>query len=75
MTGDRLLEIVSTRQCCADGDARAIREHAGLSLAEVADELGVAIATVHRWETGERRPRPALAIAYGRLLDRLAGDQ
>ena len=50
---------------------RAIREDAGLSQADVAKPLRVSRAAVSRWETGERRPRGDLLIAYSELLQTL----
>ena len=50
---------------------RAIREDAGLSQADVAGPLHVTRAAVSRWETGERRPRGDLLIAYSELLQTL----
>jgi DNA-binding transcriptional regulator YiaG len=48
---------------------RSIRKDAGLTLASVADALGVTLTTVARWERGERTPRGSLLIAYAELLD------
>lgn len=53
---------------------RAIREDAGLSQADVAEPLGVTRAAVSRWETGGRRPRGALLVAYSELLQTLRRD-
>lgn len=60
------------RRLAASGEARRIRLTAGLSLSEMAAAAnGVSVATVYRWETGERSPRGDAAIAYGRTLARL----
>lgn len=48
---------------------RRVREAAGLSVAELAEAVGVDPGTVRRWETGERLPRREEAVRYGRLLD------
>lgn len=37
-----------------DAELRTIREHLGLTTRWVADHLGVAERSVHRWESGER---------------------
>jgi len=55
----------------ADGTARSIREAAGLTLSDVARDVGVDQSTVSRWEAGLRRPRPAAAATYGMLLTEL----
>ena len=52
----------------------AIRQDAGLSQADVAEAIGVTRAAVSRWETGDRRPRGDLLIAYSELLQGLRRD-
>jgi transcriptional regulator with XRE-family HTH domain len=54
---------------------RSIRVGAGVSVREVARELGVAPSTVSRWENGHRTPRGPLAADYGTLLDSLMGQR
>lgn len=48
---------------------RTLRQRAVLSQTEVAEKIGVSLATVSRWEAGTRVPRPehirALAKLYG----------
>lgn len=51
--------------------ARAIRDEAGVSQQQCADELGVNRVTIARWELGERTPRGELRLAYIGLLDEL----
>jgi DNA-binding transcriptional regulator YiaG len=41
------------------GGIRALREHLGLTQAELAEELNVRQQTVSEWETGQYRPRGA----------------
>ena len=53
---------------------RLVREQAGLSQADLAHVLGVDPATVSRWESGERDPRPAQLGPYVAALDRLARE-
>lgn len=50
---------------------RAIRQAAGLSLDDLAEELGVSRQAVGHWECGDRYPRPAALIAYCDLLRKL----
>lgn len=57
------------------GAARAVRESAGLSLAEVAAECAVTKSAVHRWETGQRAPRGEAALRYLTLLDGITGAE
>jgi transcriptional regulator with XRE-family HTH domain len=66
-------ELVWIRGAAATGTARAVRETAGLSLSEVARELGVTPAAVSRWERGHRVPRGEVAVAYAALLRHLMG--
>lgn len=48
-----------------------IRQDAGVTLEEIAAELGVSAVTVQRWERGLAVPRRERAIAYKCLLDEL----
>jgi DNA-binding transcriptional regulator YiaG len=50
---------------------REIREAAGVPQSRLAEELGVHVLTVHRWEAGTREPRGLLRLDYARLLRRL----
>jgi DNA-binding transcriptional regulator YiaG len=54
--------------------ARALRQEAKVSQAEVGQELGVDESTVSKWESGDRRPRGLLADRYIKLLARLEDD-
>jgi transcriptional regulator with XRE-family HTH domain len=51
---------------------RQIREAAGLTRKEVAEAIGVSIASLAKYETGRRSPRPAVAPRYAELLRRLS---
>lgn len=66
-------KLARVRRLCASGSARAIREAAGLSLAEVAEPVGVSRQAVLRWELGQRRPRGEPAFRYLDVLEELAG--
>lgn len=59
------------RDLASNGRARAIREQARLSLAEMANACGVDEGTLSRWERGQRKPRSAVALRYLALLDAL----
>lgn len=50
------------------GDARRIREDAGITAGTIAADLGVSAATVSRWETGTHPPTREHAIAWLRVL-------
>jgi transcriptional regulator with XRE-family HTH domain len=68
---DDLLRLADVRLRARAGSARSLRLAAGLSLREVADDVGVAVSTLWRWENGERRPHGAAAIRYAAVLDAL----
>jgi DNA-binding transcriptional regulator YiaG len=60
--------IVEARRLCETGEAKAIRQAAGLSLAEVARLAQASGPTVHRWENRTRRPKGARAVRYYQAL-------
>jgi transcriptional regulator with XRE-family HTH domain len=75
LTIKEILDLVEMRRLVATGEARARRQRAGLSLAEVAATIGVTPAAISRWENDHRRPtRHASALAYADLLKRLGTD-
>jgi DNA-binding transcriptional regulator YiaG len=63
--------VARVRSQLQSGEARAIREQAGLSQQEIARSLGVHELSVNAWETGRKVPRYDAALAYARLLDQL----
>jgi DNA-binding transcriptional regulator YiaG len=65
------VQLAEVRTLCAIGRARAIREDAGLTLADLARDVHVSTSTIARWETAEARPTGAVALSYLRLLRRL----
>lgn len=73
MTIADTIRLAEVRDLARSGRAREIREHAGLSISEVARTVLVSVPTVSRWEKGQRAPRGDAAIRYARLLDALGG--
>jgi DNA-binding transcriptional regulator YiaG len=69
VTLEQLAALSRVRSLAASGDARAVRERAGLSLSEMAGTIGVGISTLSRWERAERAPRGEAALAYARVLE------
>jgi DNA-binding transcriptional regulator YiaG len=69
---DDVVDLVRARDLARSGRAKAIREAAGLSLAELGAALGVNGSTIGRWEAGERAPRADAARRYAKLLKQLA---
>jgi transcriptional regulator with XRE-family HTH domain len=53
---------------------RALRVDAGISAAELAQDLGVSRQAVAQWERGERTPRGKYLEAYVEALDALADE-
>lgn len=70
-----VLKIVRARDTATSGEARRIREAAGLSLNELARAVGTSGTVVASWENGTHRPTGLLAAAYVDLLDELAERQ
>lgn len=71
MTGTEVLKLARVRRLAREGIARRVRLDAGLSLADVAEAVGVAVATLSRWEHGVRRPTGEPALRYADLLAQL----
>ncbi|MHB1988906.1 MAG: helix-turn-helix domain-containing protein [Acidimicrobiales bacterium] len=69
MTSSQSLAVA--RRLASDGTARRLRLAAGLSLYDVARDLGVRAGTVSRWETAKRVPRGEAAVRYSVLLGEL----
>lgn len=51
---------------------RQLRERSPLSQQDIAHECEVTQSAVARWESNERRPRGRAAVAYHKVLSRLA---
>ena len=65
---NNLSELTWVRDACRTGEARSLRKERRLSLAEVADPVGVSISALARWERGNRKPQGAAALRYARIL-------
>jgi transcriptional regulator with XRE-family HTH domain len=59
------------RTLLASGQARRLRERAGLTQQEVGQACGVTATAVARWESGDRLPHGETLARYGGLLERL----
>lgn len=71
MTTRDLLLIAKARRLSRSGEARTLREAAGLSIREVAGAIGGSPTAVWRWENGQRAPRGETAAAWAHLLEQL----
>jgi len=65
---DRTLQV---RAWITTGEARQLREAAGLSQSVVAQDCEVTQGAVLRWEKNERMPRGRNLVAYHRFLAQL----
>lgn len=65
------IEVALARAMAKSGEARAIRERARLSLADVGTEVDVHPATLCRWENGEVRPRAEPGVRWYRFMRQL----
>lgn len=68
MTTRQVLQLTEARRLLHTGEARDIRQAAGLSLDEIARACGVTPGAVSRWEQGERRPTGEAAVSFASLL-------
>lgn len=67
----RPVALAKMRGMVRTGEARELRIGSGLSLREVADDIGVNPTSVYHWEQGVCLPRGPHALKYARLLDAL----
>lgn len=71
MDVQEILRIAAARRHGTTGTGRVIREHARLTLREVADAIGIDQPMLSRWETGKRRPCGPAAMRWLELLEQL----
>ena len=71
---ETLKALARVRAMAANGEARAIRTRHNVSLTEMADAIPAAIATLSRWEAGDRRPRGEAALRWLQILDSLEDE-
>jgi DNA-binding transcriptional regulator YiaG len=73
LTNRELTLLLDARDMMESGEARRLRQRAGLSLRQAASLVGVTHMAIKRWETRERlRPRGSAGIRYACFLARLA---
>lgn len=63
------VKIMQVRRLLASGEAKRVREAAGLSLSEMAGGVPIDTSTLWKWETGRHSPRGQAALQYADLLD------
>jgi DNA-binding transcriptional regulator YiaG len=64
----RVLVVATLKSLIGSGQARRIREEAGVRRSDLAYDLNVHESTIVRWESGDRFPRSEVACHY---LDKL----
>jgi DNA-binding transcriptional regulator YiaG len=69
------LLLVRLRRLMKSGEARRIREKAGLSVRAAAGAANISVAGLWRWEAGERIPTGDSALRYAGFLGLLAPRQ
>lgn len=67
--------LARVKAMATNGEARAIREHARLSLRDVGLAVGVDGSTVGKWERGQRVPQGDASWRYAELIARLERAQ
>jgi transcriptional regulator with XRE-family HTH domain len=71
---ERLVKLARIERFRVTGEARRIRERAGLSPQRIANALGVTLPTVLAWEAGVSRPRATAALRWLDYLERLQAE-
>jgi DNA-binding transcriptional regulator YiaG len=71
VNGHDVVKLARLRELTRSGEARRIRVESDVSLRELAEPIGVSIASLSRWEHAQRRPRGEAALRYADLLERL----
>jgi DNA-binding transcriptional regulator YiaG len=66
-----LRALARVRQMAKGGQAKAVREHAGIGLAEMAERVGCSPRSLARWEAGAVIPRQRQALQWLTLLEAL----
>lgn len=67
-----LVDLAKAKRLAKTGAARMIRVNADLSLANIAESIGVSRTTIFRWERGDRVPHGAAAVRWVHVLDELS---
>ena len=70
---ENVILLVEARRAAETGQARELREAAGLSQGEIARAAFVSPATVSRWEARVRRPTGEPAVRWARVLRLVSG--
>ena len=67
----RIRQLAESKRLPSPATRRVLRTDAGLTLAELASQLGVTKQALWYWEVGARQPRSKNRLAYAQALDEL----
>jgi DNA-binding transcriptional regulator YiaG len=67
-----LSSLAEARRAASNGRAKATRQAARISQAEIARAVGVSPACISRWESGTRLPKGEAAQRYAEIIRQLA---
>ncbi len=73
MTHNKLHKIAWCRTAGTTGESARLRRAVGLTIGDVAAEVGVHPVTLRRWETGASTPNASAALRWFEVLHSLAG--
>lgn len=68
---DELAEYIQAHDLAKSGIGRVIRRQAGLSLRQVAKEIGASAPSVLNWETNQVQPKSPGGLRWAALMRRL----
>lgn len=71
MQMSEIMLLVEAHKRARSGEAKKIRQQAGLTMAQVAVVVGVDVSSVSKWESGSRKPRGEHAVKWAALLNEL----
>jgi DNA-binding XRE family transcriptional regulator len=71
---ERVRNLARIRRMQQTGEAKRLRERAGVSLRTMAKAVGVRASTLIRWEANRVRPREPTALAWLAVLDQLRSE-
>lgn len=69
---EKMLLLGIAERRAKDGSGRRIRVQANVPMRLMAEHVGVKIATISRWENGQRRPSGEAGLKWALWLETLA---
>jgi DNA-binding transcriptional regulator YiaG len=71
---EQVRNLARIRRMQQTGEAKQLREQAGVSLRTMARAVGVRASTLIRWEAGRVQPREPTALAWLAALDSIRAE-